>query len=291
MKHYYGEILEAMGEPRWWDKNFVPRYGAFNPEERTMVYNGKEVALVDIRCQSCGEVFHVCASAGNHSPVSLEESIRENKLQFGDPPNNNCCAVGPTMSSVPIRVLEFWRSEPRKDNPFRNEWVRVSELERDIRINWFKEYYARFLSEEKMNPLDQDYSLDWKSFLRDELEVSITADDPEGTEFSGNFGKVNIRAYENNESSALVLVDIEVAEQNRGAGLGKIVMEALRKYIDRRKTVLEVREVVNLNFISKFSWLTEKESSHSEKETSGRTYFYISDFADTLEIPEQKERR
>lgn len=38
----------------------------------------------------------------------LSDLIAACALEYGDPPNIECCAAGPSMSSVPRRVLEYW---------------------------------------------------------------------------------------------------------------------------------------------------------------------------------------
>lgn len=52
----------------------------------------------------------------------LADEIRAGYLNYGDPPNADCCPAGPTMSSHSIRVLEYWH---RPDH----EWKRDPSLE------------------------------------------------------------------------------------------------------------------------------------------------------------------
>lgn len=58
-------------------------------------------------------------------------------LHYGDPPNIHCCAAGPTMNSIPIRVLEYWSRE----NPLL-DWQRDPALEVEITPEWASETEA-----------------------------------------------------------------------------------------------------------------------------------------------------
>lgn len=112
MHVYYGDILEKISEePQWWDECAVPRFCEFSPDKVADIY-AREVALVLIECQSCGAPFKVAFSYGVRAywkeEKSLEDCVREGRIHYGDPPHY-CCAAGPTMNSVPIRVLEFWK--------------------------------------------------------------------------------------------------------------------------------------------------------------------------------------
>jgi len=92
-----------------------------------------ECALVHIACQNCGHQFHVCFSdsksqrmleraSGMRERRTLADAIRAKTIHYGDPPNVDCCAAGPTMNCDDIQVLEYWH---RPDF----EWTRVPELE------------------------------------------------------------------------------------------------------------------------------------------------------------------
>lgn len=128
MHQCYDDILNAIpGDPLWWQAGGVPRYAPFSPEVIPDIY-ADETALVEIACQSCDTRFHVCFTsskmhrimkalqikgdpqdAGELSDrLTLANAITEQTIHYGDPPNIGCCPAGPTMNSVPIRVIEYW---------------------------------------------------------------------------------------------------------------------------------------------------------------------------------------
>lgn len=125
MKHHYRDITDQLGTPGWWDENGVPRYCDFSPEEGANIY-AQEICLLEIHCQACARPFQVAMSS--REPRALEEAVRAGTLHYGDPPCLPCCPAGPTMNSVPVRVIEFWE---RGRNPGRR-----SDLEIGIESNW-----------------------------------------------------------------------------------------------------------------------------------------------------------
>ncbi len=150
MQAHYAEILDVMGEPKWWGERGVPRYCAFSPSETDSIY-ASQALLLRVQCQGCGHPFDVClsSSAANDAldgSESLEQYVRATVLEetfvdfggvpmrrefgYGDPPNIGCCAAGPTMTAVPLRILEFWRRDGSRD------WVRCPEFELDCRPAW-----------------------------------------------------------------------------------------------------------------------------------------------------------
>lgn len=139
MKHHYTDILSRIAEPpTWFDENGTPRYGAFHPSALPDIY-AREACLLLIRCQNCGTEFQVGMSWSQSDAVlrkqpSLRSLIESGEIHYGDPPNMHCCPSGPTMNSVPVRVLEFWESDCRADN----WWLRVkgSPLECEIKCDW-----------------------------------------------------------------------------------------------------------------------------------------------------------
>jgi len=137
MKGDYREILEVMGAPKWWNEHGSPRYVDFAPNESANIY-AVEVVLALITCQSCGHEFHVCFSQGQYemmeSARSLASYIKDHDLHYGDPPNADCCLAGPTMNSVPMRVLEFWSRELGNT---KDGWTRHPEFELDIQPDWW----------------------------------------------------------------------------------------------------------------------------------------------------------
>lgn len=150
MNHHYNDIRSRIAEPpSWFDENAVPRYCPFSPDETANIY-AKEVVLLRVACQNCERDFDVCMSWSDMDHVRgverLSRDIKERKIRYGDPPNVECCASGPTMNSVPIRVLEFWRHPdlPRQSNPntpYRMpadapRWERVPALEIEVTPGW-----------------------------------------------------------------------------------------------------------------------------------------------------------
>lgn len=146
MNAYYGDILERIPEqPKWWDERAVPRFCDFDPDEAADIYADEAILLL-ITCQNCGLPFHVCMTLsaldrtgwrrGRDGSVervkspSLRELIVTGEIHYGDPPNASCCLAGPTMNSVPRRVLGYWRKDGVR------EWERVPALERDIAPDW-----------------------------------------------------------------------------------------------------------------------------------------------------------
>lgn len=129
MHHDYACIRRRIDEaPKWFDEHAVPRYERFVPEDVADIY-AKEAVLLEIACQACARVFHVCMTLG---AVSMAEStlalqVKTGTIHYGDPPNVGCCPSGVTMNSVPKRVLEFWRKTEQCN------WRRARKLEIGIR--------------------------------------------------------------------------------------------------------------------------------------------------------------
>ena len=131
-----GRIAE---EPTWHDEHGCPRYGEFDPRSVPDIY-ATEAVLLAVECQGCGKAFYVALSSskarrafsrwrqGNPADVrgpTLAEQVRNRLINYGDPPNADCCSCGPVMNSEPRKVLQFWERR-------RFEWVRVPELEIDV---------------------------------------------------------------------------------------------------------------------------------------------------------------
>lgn len=124
MNHSYGDITVRLGLPAWWDEHGVPRYCDFEPQAVSNIY-ARQAVLLEIACQSCGARFRVCLTIG-----PLDERVNDvGELHYGDPPNTSCCPAGPTMSSVPLRVLEFWQRNA-------GDWTRRADLEKSIDCEW-----------------------------------------------------------------------------------------------------------------------------------------------------------
>ncbi len=149
MNHHYNDIRSLIKEePKWWDEEAVPRYCEFSPHEVAHIY-ADEVALVLIKCQACHREFRVAFSMSAMKGMvhygeegveratinrlsgqfyeSLADMIRSKKIHYGDPPNIECCAAGPTMNCDDIQVLEYWRHEPKDF-----VWRRDHRLEIDL---------------------------------------------------------------------------------------------------------------------------------------------------------------
>lgn len=132
MHAYYHDLLMFFAcscrSPQWFGERGVPRFCEFNPENRTNVY-AKEIALAEIACQSCGQKFLVEFSFTDMQAAvgsaSLRDAIEGKFLDYGDPPNVQCCAAGPTMTSEMIRVVQFWRRD-------RLVWTRDQKYEVDL---------------------------------------------------------------------------------------------------------------------------------------------------------------
>lgn len=107
MNRNYADITSRiLEEPSWWQEGGIPRYGQFEPGQSTGVYT-HQVALMEIACQACDRRFTVALEQSAHIP-RVDEQIREGTIEYGDPPNVRCCPGGPSMTSVPIRIQEYW---------------------------------------------------------------------------------------------------------------------------------------------------------------------------------------
>lgn len=119
MNHHYNDIRSRIAEPPlWFDESAVPRYEPFTPRSLSNIY-AHEAALVLIACQACATRFRVAFSRSSmddiqaliaeRKPRTLADAIRDGSLHYGDPPNIECCAAGPTMNCDDLAVLEYWR--------------------------------------------------------------------------------------------------------------------------------------------------------------------------------------
>lgn len=87
---------------------------------------------MQIECQSCRHRFRVALSWYRLSGDKSLTDCGTDNLHYRDPPNIWCCSSGPSMSSVPKRILQFWR----KDASTNRQWARISELEVAINCGW-----------------------------------------------------------------------------------------------------------------------------------------------------------
>ena len=121
----YSDILERIRmEPLWWDEHAVPRYCEFSPRMMANIY-AREAVLLLISCQF-GPLHHfeVAVSRLHPDSADLASEIRDRKIRYGDPPRGKGCKDG-DASSVPIRILQYWRKEG-------GAWVRDSSLETEV---------------------------------------------------------------------------------------------------------------------------------------------------------------
>jgi hypothetical protein len=114
MHHHYDDITGRIKEPPlWYDENGVPRYCEFGPDEGASIY-ARQIALLEIACQACGERFMVAMSwtpslcATDQHDWSLADLIQDGSIHYGDPPNADCCGIGASMNCEDLRVVEFW---------------------------------------------------------------------------------------------------------------------------------------------------------------------------------------
>jgi hypothetical protein len=133
MNESYEDIRERIPlPPVWWDENAVPRYCKFSPKKIANIY-ATECVLLRISCQNCRREFNVARSFHRltlSSEAGGKESIEAylqdgGEISYGDPPNIDCCAPGPSMSSDTICVLEFWTRDNKK-----HDWTRKKKLEK-----------------------------------------------------------------------------------------------------------------------------------------------------------------
>ncbi|WP_155942400.1 hypothetical protein [Rhodomicrobium vannielii] len=129
MHNHYEDILERIAEPpTWFDDYGVPRFADFSPRRLSNIY-AREAALAEVTCQGCGRMFKVALTdVFPPKQLSLSDAIRLRQVQYGDPPNVNCCAAGPTMTSVMHRILQYWS----RDYEVGTDWQRDPKLEGEV---------------------------------------------------------------------------------------------------------------------------------------------------------------
>jgi len=128
---YHDIIRKIRQRPLWW-LDGVPRYEPFSPEPLGV----SEIALVHTECQDCGLRYDVAIGRRPPHYQSLRNILAyENRLDVGDPPfacqelGSKTCGAGYCMSSLEIRILEFWESTTEG---IRQTWKRNSEMERNL---------------------------------------------------------------------------------------------------------------------------------------------------------------
>lgn len=122
MHNRYEDILKRIDEaPIWFDEFGVPRYDAFSPQRLGNIY-AMEAALAEISCQGCGRLFRVALTdVFPRKGFALSDEIRLRRVHYGDPPNVDCCAAGPTMNSVMREILEYWYRDYEVDTNWRRD--------------------------------------------------------------------------------------------------------------------------------------------------------------------------
>lgn len=117
--HYYDILCRIDQKPLWFDENAVPRYCGFSPDELANIY-ADECCLALIQCQNCRAQFRVAFSISFSERLTekldledkvIQRAIESRSLHYGDPPNIQCCAAGPSMNSDMLAILEYWSEE------------------------------------------------------------------------------------------------------------------------------------------------------------------------------------
>ncbi len=130
MRAKYADIRSRIPEaPIWYDEAGVPRYALFDPKIVANAY-AREAALMSVLCQECRTPFIVSLSQAGQGGRDLADEIERKIVNYGDPPNVGCCPTGYATTTVPLRVLEFWRRQSD------GEFVRKPELEIDVGDQW-----------------------------------------------------------------------------------------------------------------------------------------------------------
>ncbi|MDR6294453.1 hypothetical protein E9232_007007 [Inquilinus ginsengisoli] len=143
--HDYRDIRSLTKQsPKWFDEKRVPRYCDFHPNMAANIY-AKQAALVLISCQSCDSVFSVCITGITNTESqrlgkSLADELQDGTLDYGDPPNIGCCSPGPSMTSVPRRILQYWVLDPKKWQWYRDETIEGPYVP-ELREEWQRQMY------------------------------------------------------------------------------------------------------------------------------------------------------
>jgi len=123
MRLCYEDILTRIEEkPRWWDSKGVPRYCEFHPDVCPNLY-ADEIVLLRVACQNCKTEFDVQYEWDQFSTMLDRPSESLVTIAYGNPPHNKCCMVGPSMQSISLFTIQFWKRNKRQ------AWVRQPDLE------------------------------------------------------------------------------------------------------------------------------------------------------------------
>lgn len=143
----YRDIRERLGPPVWIDKHGVPRYSDFSPQEASEIYCDW-VALMTVKCQSCGKTFQ-CANSASYVNLFIERRYgrfpSENTAkemvpciagwgdapwhdQYGDECGFESQCAGTTMTTDFENLRVWFRDRDGKNNEF-EVWAEISEPE------------------------------------------------------------------------------------------------------------------------------------------------------------------
>lgn len=148
----YFDITEKLGTPLWWDENGVPRYQPFEPRLCADIYF-RYAALIEIRCQGCGQTFPVAATwsvtahiGSRYDDVVWDKTGHNPQPKSGLPKERDagfCCygdapfhplggqCSGTTMTTSVVRILEFWGREGIEEKRLAEHEVYIGEDEED----------------------------------------------------------------------------------------------------------------------------------------------------------------
>jgi len=119
MFHHYHDIISRIAEPpRWYDELGVPRYCDFAPNAIANIY-ADECVLLEIECSGCGQIIIAALDDKGANDAlwipgqprtrhKIADLIRSGELDYGDPPNVDCCRAGPSQTAITRRVIEYW---------------------------------------------------------------------------------------------------------------------------------------------------------------------------------------
>jgi hypothetical protein len=122
MKQDYSDILQAAKgvSPKWWTQDGVPRF--CDPDPDRLSGGGKQVFLLQVKCQSCGHAYVVEHVVGYEEPEI--DDTEQLEWAYGDPPlaEDPCCSTGYSMNTYTAVVLRAYerrtiggRLTPRHD--------------------------------------------------------------------------------------------------------------------------------------------------------------------------------
>jgi hypothetical protein len=126
------EVNEDEPTPIWYNKAGTIVFEPFRPQLATVF--GTQCALILIRCQACGTEFQVADDnlRSYRRTWNLKDAFAHGTWDYGDAPETaDCCPVGYSMTTEPVRLLEFWEREIGKD------WVK-QELPPFVVPDWCK---------------------------------------------------------------------------------------------------------------------------------------------------------